>query len=84
MNLNFRVIFNQKSMSEFTMQLTIKDDEKKAARALNADDAFILIHDIDNSLRDKIKHGHDFKTPEEAMEYVREMIVDSNLLEPLE
>jgi len=44
-------------------------------------DMHSLLTDMDEKMRTSLKHGHQFKTPEEVMKYIRELILEENLPE---
>ncbi len=73
---------------KMTLNLDTTEEQDKAERLLKADDAFSLIWDIDQYLRDIQKYGvsnmrQGKKDPskDEVMEEVREMIAESNLMD---
>jgi hypothetical protein len=37
---------------------------------------YSFIFELDNEMRNCLKHGHKFKTANEVMEYIRELIAD--------
>ena len=47
-------------------------DELKLAQ--RGKDYYCLLFDLDQEMRGFLKYGHQFKNPEEVMEYVRERI----------
>ncbi len=49
------------------------DDFKLAVRGR---EYYSFIFDLDNEMRNCLKHGHTFKSPEEVMEHIRELIAD--------
>ena len=54
-------------------KITFRNDEVRLA--LNGVKYYDFIHDLDQRLRDWLKYdSHKFKTPEEAMQAIRDMI----------
>lgn len=72
---------------KITFELEGLEEEKKAERILRSDDAFSLLWDLDNFCRNKIKYGMEegdgkkIKTPEDALQAIRDEIHETNLLE---
>lgn len=54
------------------LTLTITGDEDEIRQHLSGPRLRCLISDIDEALRQKLKHGHSFKDANAAMEWVRQ------------
>lgn len=55
-------------------KLPEESDEFKLAT--RGGEYYSFIFDLDSDLRNWLKHGHTFKTPEAVMEHIRELIAD--------
>lgn len=69
------VIPNMKATLEF--QLPEEQSDFKLAQL--GSDLHVFVKDLDNELRSYLKHGHQFKTPDEVMEHIRNLIVGENI-----
>ena len=58
------------------IKFNLPEEREQFDRALRADDAWIALRDVDNLCRNLLKHGGDYKTPEELAEDIRQMIAD--------
>ena len=64
------------------MKITIEENDKiKAKRILAADDSFSLLWDIDQKCRETIKYKEISKETETALQEIRDMIWEDNLLD---
>jgi len=53
------------------------DDRNEAITAIKGADYYSCLWDLDQDLRNKLKHGHTLGTADEVMEYVREFITNN-------
>jgi hypothetical protein len=53
------------------LEFNLPDDEREYQMANQARDMFCVIGNLEDALRSYLKYGHDFKTPEEALEAIR-------------
>lgn len=67
------------------LKYNLPDDNEDFKDAINGTKYRIVIDDIDNYLREKLKYGHNFTSADEALEKVREELYqlrsDNNVLE---
>jgi hypothetical protein len=54
-------------------------DESEARIAMNGSKYLGILEDMDTSLRNYLKYGHEFKTADEAMGKIREELTDNCL-----
>jgi len=63
--------------------ILIPEDKNEADLCFNGVKWALVAQDMDNALRNKIKYGHQFKTPKEALEWARieldEILTSQNL-----
>lgn len=64
----------------FTVDTVEPDEEVRAKRMINSDDAFSLLWDIDSYCRGLLKYS-DEQICEKHLEEIRSMIGESNLME---
>jgi hypothetical protein len=72
-------------MSKITIEFDTSGDDgiyeaESAKRAIHADDAFGLVWDITQAIRDHLKYGNP-ASPVKTLESINEMIYDSKLLD---
>ena len=60
-----------------TLTFTLPREEAEHHAALHGMAYRAALTDIREALRSKMKHGHDFKTANEALEYVRQVVQDA-------
>jgi fructosamine-3-kinase len=58
------------------LEFELPGDEDAHKVATRGWDYFYFIRELDNEMRNCLKYGHKFKTPEEVMEHIRELIAD--------
>lgn len=67
------------------MKTTLEfDNRSEAITAIKGPDYHSCLWDLDQDLRNKLKHGHKMKDADEVMEYVRDFInnnIDLNEVE---
>lgn len=64
-------------MAKMTLEFDIEEEKELMNMHIKGPDYFSALFDIDNRLRNFLKHGgHSFTTPEDVMEYVREQICE--------
>ncbi|HQJ56172.1 MAG TPA: hypothetical protein PLH46_00890 [Caldisericia bacterium] len=67
---------------ECILKFNLPEEKEEMELALKAMNYYSFVEDLDDKLRIWLKHGqHDFKTPEDVMEFIRELIVEYNLLD---
>lgn len=66
-------------MPKATLTFNLPEEEPEYKTVVNASKLFSCLWDIDQQTRSYLKHGHPFKTADEAIENIREMI-DHELL----
>lgn len=60
------------------MKTTLEfDNRSEAIAAIKGIDYHSCLWDLDQDLRNKLKHGHKMKDADEVMEYVRDFINDN-------
>ena len=59
-----------------TLTFNLPEDGEAFRAAPDAVETLAVIHDIDQTVRGCLKHGHEFKTPDEALEWVRKAFND--------
>ena len=57
-------------MSKATLEFNLPEEQQDFYRASKGNEAFCALEDIRQPIRDWLKHGHDFKTADEALEAV--------------
>ena len=63
----------------------ILPDEVDAFKLCQRGSAYYsFLFDLDQELRNFLKHHHDFKTPEEVMEYIRKKIAEDVEIQDIE
>lgn len=61
-----------------TIEFTLPEEQEEHLRAARANDAWCALYDIDNMLRNLLKHGDNrYKTVEELATAVREITLDA-------
>lgn len=72
---------------KISFELEGLEEERRAQRLLHAEEAFSLLWELDNFCRNKIKYGmnegngQNIKTPEDALQAIRDEIHETSLLE---
>lgn len=61
-------------MPKAILEFILPEDEWDFKAAQSGTKMRGLFFEIDQDLRNKLKHGHEFKSPDEALEYVRSII----------
>ena len=56
------------------LEFNLPEDREEYDACIKGNDYMCNLIDIDNFLRNQLKHGHDFPTPESVMEWVRNKI----------
>lgn len=56
---------------EATLKFDLPEEKEEFIKAQNGVITHSIICDLDTMLRSYLKHGHNFKTPDEAIDYVR-------------
>lgn len=59
-------------MSTVQLTFSLPEERNDAELAMKALDLSVVIFEIDQWLRSKLKYGHDFKTADEALEKTRD------------
>ncbi len=59
-----------------TLEFTLPDEREEHLVAVHAENLYFALYEIDGQLRNWLKHGHEFKTADEALEAVREFLND--------
>lgn len=60
-----------------TLTFTLPNEEVEHHAAVHGMAYRNALSDIRQSIRGKMKHGHEFKTADEALEYVRQVVQDA-------
>lgn len=71
-------------MVKATLEFDLPEERNDFEMMSNASRAFIRLGDIDGICRGWLKHGHSFKTADEAIEMMRVMLMEDNLLDILQ
>jgi len=58
------------------LEFDMPDDRNEHIIAVHAMDWALTVWDMSRELRDWLKHGHEFKTPDEALEAVQSKLFD--------
>jgi len=58
------------------LEFNLPEDQAEHSWAVNAFRMASVISEVMNETRSWLKHGHNFKTPDEAIEAVREMLAE--------
>lgn len=64
-----------------TLTFNLPEEDSEYKRAIFANDIHMQIDSARNQIRGWLKHGHNFKTPDEALEACREWLIFENPLE---
>lgn len=60
-----------------TLSFNLPEEETELRQSLNASAWEAMVFELlRHELRNFLKYGHNFKTPDEALEYIRDWIVD--------
>jgi len=54
-----------------TLEFNLPEDTVEHSDAINGTDYKFVLQDMDTTLRDHLKYGHDYKTAGEALEAIR-------------
>ena len=57
-----------------TLQFELPDERDEHIRAVHAAAAWACLDDLDNTLRNAVKYGHEFKSVEQFAEHLRKEI----------
>ena len=57
-----------------TLEFKLPEEDCEFKTASNAMHWALAVSEIDRELRNKIKYGHEFKTPEEALQWCRDLL----------
>ena len=58
-----------------TLEFDLREERSSYSNAVHADYIAMMLWDLDNTCRGWMKHGgHNFETPEDVMEWVRDFI----------
>lgn len=63
-------------MPKVSMQFDCPEEQDELLTALRGVDYKILLDEVRQWLRNAQKYGHELKTPDEVIEYLRELIVE--------
>ena len=63
------------------LEFNLPDDQESFNASYHSGQFVSCVEDTLNHIRTALKHGHNFKTPEEALDSVRKIIIDCNLPE---
>jgi hypothetical protein len=66
-------------MPKVSLQFDCPEENEELMTALHGIDYKIILGDISQWARSAQKHGHNFKTADEVIEYVRELIIEGCL-----
>lgn len=58
------------------LRFVLPEDKNEFILASNAQEYYSVLWDISQTIRSKLKHGHDFKSPEEALEWIQSFICE--------
>lgn len=58
------------------IEFNLPEESMEHLRASRANDLCLALSSIDESCRESIKHGHTFKTVEDALQEIRDVIND--------
>ena len=64
-------------MPNVTITFNLPDERDEHFLATHGKDFWLALWDMSVEIRSKLKYGHDFKTVDEALEWVREQIPES-------
>jgi len=60
------------------LEFNLPEEQEEHELAVNAYKLVSAISDLDNHCRSALKHGHNYKTPEEVLEAVREQLSEAS------
>jgi len=63
-------------MSEVIIKFRLPEDQDEYNIIFNASKLFCTLHDITQQLRTWYKYGHEFKDADDAVEKIRDKIID--------
>lgn len=63
-------------MPQATLTFNLPEESEEHLCAVNAFKWKSVVSSLDNYLREQFKYGHSFKTPDEALEKVRQTLFD--------
>ena len=63
-------------MPTATLVFNLPEEREDHLCAVNAFKWKSVVSDLDNHLREQLKYGHSFKTPDEALEKTRQALFD--------
>ena len=66
-------------MPKAKLEFNLPEEEQDFKLASRGGEYFSVIWEALNDIRNYLKHGHSFKTIEEALENVRETLLDANI-----
>ena len=66
------------------LEFTLPDDSDAFKLAQRGSDYYSFLFDLDQKLRGWLKYGHEFKSPGEVMEKIREMIAEDVEIQDIE
>jgi len=59
-----------------TIEFDLPDEQEDLERCIHSLDWALTVHDLDQELRKFLKYGHTFKTPDDALETIRQRLFD--------
>lgn len=66
-------------MPEYVIKFKLPEENQDLQLAQRGKDYFCVIWDTLQEIRSYLKHGHEFKTPEEALEKIRETLYQAQI-----
>lgn len=57
-----------------TLKFKIPEERENHLVAIHAEDLYYVIYEVDLLLRNGLKYGHEYKTPDEALEAIRDFL----------
>jgi len=66
------------------LEFTLPDDSDSFKLSQRGSAYYSFLFDLDQKLRGWLKYGHEFKTPGEVMEKIREMITEGVEIDDIE
>lgn len=64
-------------MPKVTITFNLPDERDDHFLATHGKDFWLVLWNLNQAIRNYLKHGHNFKTADEALEWVREQIPES-------
>lgn len=63
-------------MPEGMLKFNLPEDDVEFDRARKGSDYYSLLWDLDQECRKYLKYGHEFETPEDVLEWIRNQIIN--------